>query len=185
MLCPLCETDNPDDLPECTDCGKQLHTDAQVLEDVAPLPGLEETMQLSVDVPAETMADLERTLVARSDLRVQVEVVPGVERTQLEEDPSAPINWSGQVVLDRGREEDLDPRTEAPQDDGRCPWCGVEASGAVCDSCGRRRSRYTAALPVPAAPQSSETVLCPACFARVAAVARCVECGVPLSVAGS
>jgi len=183
MRCPLCETENADDLAECASCGKQLHTDAELLDDVMPIEGLEETLcdpWETESALAETLPDLEQTQVARRDLRIQEERVPGVERTQLESDESVPSFWSaGSVELELGREQDLDPRTEKPQDTGTCPWCGAAAAGAVCDSCGRRRARYTEAPAAAAARQSDDTILCPACFTRVADGPRCVECGVP------
>ena len=180
MRCPLCETENGEDVAECRNCGKQLHTDAELLEDVEPIEGLEETLRGPADGgPIELLPDLQQTMVASKNLRIQEETVPGVERTQLEADLNVQSNWTtGNVDLDLGREQDQDPRTVLPADDGTCPWCGAAASGAVCDSCGRRRSRYSAAPVAAAANASDETVLCPACFARVAAGPRCVECGV-------
>ncbi|HZX97867.1 MAG TPA: hypothetical protein VFE90_25340, partial [Myxococcales bacterium] len=53
--------------------------------------------------------------------------------------------------------------------------------GAVCDSCGRRKSRYTRA-PASAEARSvvgGETVNCPSCFARVPQGERCSDCGLP------
>jgi hypothetical protein len=182
MRCPLCETENPDDVAECRNCGKQLHTDAELLEDVVPIEGLEETLQNPVESGAvEMLADLQQTMVASKSLRIREETVPDVEHTQLEADLSAQSNWTtGNVDLDLGREQDQEPRTAAPKDTGTCPWCGAAATGAVCDSCGRRRSRYTTAPAAAAAAASGdETVMCPACFARVAAGPRCGECGVP------
>jgi hypothetical protein len=184
MRCPLCETENPEDAEECASCGKQLQTDAELLEDVTPVEGLEETTlaaSQSAVVPIERLADLVQTQLARRDLRIVEERVPGVEWTQLESDESVPSFWSASnLELDRGREEDLDPRSEKPRDNGTCPWCGAKAEGAVCDSCGRRRSKYTEARrPAAARQRTDDTVLCPACFARVADGPRCAECGVP------
>jgi hypothetical protein len=185
MRCPLCETENPDDVAECASCGKQLHDDAMLLDEVEPIEGLEETLRDPLESaagPIEMLPELERTQLARGDLRIQVELVPGVERTQLEVDESVPSSWTvGQVELDRGREQDLEPRTEKPQDSGTCPWCGAAGTGAVCDSCGRRRSRYTEAKSEAASVRGGDTVLCPGCFARVAAGPRCEECGVPFA----
>src|SRR5438132_12262472 len=141
MRCPVCETVNPDDALECAGCGKVLATEAELLENVEPLPGMELTLQAPVDAVIEPIAGLEATELADRHLAVSDEVVPGVERTQIEADPAAPLNWvPGVVILDRGREVDLDPRTPAPQDTGSCPWCGAPSTDAVCDNCGRRRS---------------------------------------------
>jgi hypothetical protein len=147
MRCPVCETENPDDVAECANCGKPFKREAQLLADVSPLPGF--------------------------------------EGTRLEADPDAQSSWSlGQVELDRGREQDLAPKTLPPQEDGLCPWCGAEGQGAVCDACGQRRSRYTQAPSPAAKPRRADddAVLCPSCFGRVPKGPRCVECGVPFVV---
>ena len=186
LKCPICETDNGDDAYECATCGKALVTDADLLEDIAPIDGLEQTIHdplESATGPVQALAELEQTMIARKDLAVVPEVVPGVEHTWIEEDPNALSHWSaGALDLERGRELDDGVRTPAPVDNGLCPWCNSPATGAVCDNCGRRRSRYSApaAAPVQAAP--GEDVLCPACFARVPPGARCVECSVPFAV---
>ena len=191
MICPLCETENPDDAPECASCGKAFATVAQADLPVVAVPGLEQTLfdaPLGADAPVELVPGLERTQVARRDLRIAEERVEGVESTQIKADPTAAQFWSGGVTeVDLGREADDGVRTPAPQDDGTCPWCHAPATGLVCDSCGRRRSRY---LVVPAravgpagSGSSDETQLCPACFARVPAGPRCVECGVRFSAA--
>jgi hypothetical protein len=185
MRCPLCETENPDDLPECEACGKQLHADAQVLDEVRPLEGLEETVRdpLESGVDPERMAEIEETQIASRALRITEERVPDVERTPVEQSPGATSSWTvGHIELESGRETDPSPRTQLPADDGHCPWCGAEARNAVCDGCGRRRSKYTQAAPRAAAAATGDTVLCPACFARVAADGRCAECGVRLYV---
>jgi hypothetical protein len=182
MRCPLCETDNPETAPECAGCGKQLNAGDALLADVPLIEGLEATLQAARDVAVERIPELEGTQLARRDLRIQDERVPGVELTQLQADPSAPMAWTaGQLELDSGRELDLDPRTAAPADTGFCPWCGTPATGAVCDACGRRRSRYTQALPEGAVASTDETILCPACFSRVPEAPRCGECGVPFA----
>jgi len=184
MRCPLCETENPDDLGECSNCGKQLHADAQVLEQVRQLEGLEETVRdpLESGVDPDRMPEIEEKQIASRGLRIDDERVPNIERTPFQADAAAPSSWTaGRLELESGREIDASERTPAPQDQGVCPWCGARCEGAVCDSCGRRRSKYTAAAPVRAAATSDETVVCPACFARVAADARCAECGVRLS----
>ncbi len=185
MICPLCETENPDDAPECAGCGKAFATAAQEDLPVVAVPGLEQTLfDVSPDDPdqaPELVPGLERTQVARRDLRIAEERVEGVEPTQLAVDPGAAQFWSGGVTeVDLGREADDGARTPAPQDDGTCPWCREPSTAAVCDSCGRRRSRYSVAAVQQArgAGSSEETQLCPACFARVPVGLRCVECGV-------
>jgi len=183
VRCPICEAENADEAVECQNCGKVLAVEADLVEDVAPLPGLEQTLQDKVETDVAVIPELEQTQLASPGLRVSVEVLPGVEHTQIEIDQAAPVNWvAGDVALDRGREQDLDPRTPAPQDTGVCPWCNAPSTGAVCDNCGRRRSRYSAPPAVAQQSASGDTVLCPACFARVEQGPRCVECGVPFAV---
>ncbi len=186
MICPLCETENPDDAAECASCGKAFAAAVQVDLPVVVVPGLEQTLFDAADGddagPVEAVPGLEQTMVARRDLRIPEERVEGIEPTQIELDPEAPQFWSGAVTeLELGREVDDGARTPAPKDDGTCPWCHVPATGLVCDSCGRRRSRYSAAPVQAAATASDETQLCPACFARVPVGPRCVECGVRLA----
>src|SRR4051812_24055463 len=186
VKCAICETENSDDTAECVNCGKILFSDADLMEDVLPIDGLEQTIHdplESATGPIAVIAELEQTMVARKDLKVPEEHVPDVQYTQIQEDPEAPVYWiAGNVDLDRGRELDDGVRTPAPQDTGVCPWCNAPATGAVCDNCGRRKSRYTTPPAAAAAAPSRTTddgVLCPACFARVPSGPRCIECGVP------
>ena len=186
MICPMCETESPDDLPECTGCGKLLVAQAAPNPFVAPLVGLEETLLPpgeSAVGPVLALLDLERTAIARKDLRIALEPMMLVERTQIESDPDAQLFWGGAGPdLDLGREKDDGERTAAPVDTGLCPWCGAAATGAVCDACGRRRLRYTSANAAKAPPaQSGELVTCPACFSRVANGPRCENCHVPFA----
>ena len=186
--CPVCETVNPDDAAECGDCGKILFAEADLMAEVAPIDGLEETLHdplESATGPIDRLVELEQTQLARRDLKVAPEPVPGVEHTQLQSDPDAVSFWGGAVDpdLDLGREPDDGQRTPAPQDTGLCPWCTAPATSAVCDNCGRRRARYSVpVVTARAAQRQGDTVLCPACFARVPAGARCEECGVPFAV---
>jgi hypothetical protein len=107
-----------------------------------------------VDAPVERVAELEQTALASRSLRAPEERLE-VERTPHEMNGTAQ-NWTaGPLELDRGREEDPEPRAAPP-------------------------------IPPPdPGPRELEVVLCPACFARVAAEARCAECGVPLPIRGA
>lgn len=180
MQCPVCEADNRPGAHECANCGKILSKNEEILAEVAAIDGLEQTLQPAVDIETALIPGLEQTQLVDKDLPVRAETVPGVEYTQLEQDPQAPLNWTpGNTPIESGREADDGVRTPAPQDDGNCPWCGSPSTDAVCGNCGRRRSRYTAATPGVAVRTSGETILCPACFARVPHVDRCSECGTP------
>jgi hypothetical protein len=187
MKCPICETDNSEDVPECATCGRRFFSDADMVEEVAPIDGLEQTIHDPIESaigPVQTLPELERTQIARKDLAIVVETVPDVERTPIEADPDAISRWTvGPVDLDLGRFPDDGERTPAPMDSGVCPWCNAPAQDAVCDNCGRRRSRFTAPVVVPETDRvQGEDVLCPACFARVPPGVRCIECGVPFPV---
>ena len=181
--CPVCDTDNPLTAVECASCGRVLRRPTEVPGFAPPIDGLDPTLHAAAEVDVERVPELEPTAVATRSLRAPEERLE-VERTPYEASGAAQ-NWSaGPLELERGREEDQGPRTAPPVDSGACPWCGAVSSSAVCDSCGRHRARHFAApLPPPDAPSSAlDAVMCPACFARVAAGARCAECGVPLPV---
>ena len=181
--CPVCDTDNPLTAVECASCGRVLRRPTEVPGFAPPIDGLDPTLHAAAEVDVERVPELEPTAVATRSLRAPEERLE-VERTPYEASGAAQ-NWSaGPLELERGREEDQGPRTAPPVDSGACPWCGAVSSSAVCDSCGRHRARHFAApLPPPDAPASAlDAVMCPACFARVAAGARCAECGVPLPV---
>jgi hypothetical protein len=151
VACPVCETDNPPIAVECAGCGKVLRRATEVPGFAPPIDGLEPTLQAAVDAPVERVPELERTALASHSLRVPEERLE-VERTPHETNGAAQ-NWTaGPLELDRGREEDPEPRAAPP-------------------------------IPPPdVARRQAEPVLCPACFARVAAEARCAECGVPLPI---
>jgi hypothetical protein len=190
MRCPVCETENRDDDTACATCGKALLVEADLVADVAPLEGLEETIRDPLESaigPVQVLPEVEFTPVARKDLAVAVEIMKDVERTPIEADPDAVSHWStAGVDLDLGRAPDDGVRTPAPQDAKLCPWCGVASDGAVCDSCGRRKIRYlqaVAAGPEAAADPNAEKVHCPACLSRVMPGPRCSECGLPFPIA--
>jgi len=145
---------------------------------------------------------LELTQVAAPDLSVQVAALPGLEGTQLEDAGTPPQwtagplplertqheaaagatpVWTAEMELDLGREADSGERTPMPPETATCPFCGAIALGAVCDVCGRRKSRYLepAAREQAVAVDGDETVTCPSCFARVPQGVRCSDCGVP------
>ena len=188
MRCPVCETENRDDDATCATCGKALFVEADVVADVALIEGLEETIRDPLESaigPVQVIPEVEFTPIARKDLVVAVEIMPDVERTPIEADPDAISNWSAAgVELDLGREPDDGVRTPAPQD-AVCSWCGALSDGAVCDSCGRRKTRYlhpAAAAPEAAVDPNAEKIHCPACLSRVMPGPRCSECGLPFPI---
>jgi|SRR5919199_2704982 hypothetical protein len=181
--CPVCDTDNPQTAVECAGCGRVLRRATEVPGFAPAIDGLEPTQHAEAAGSVEPLADLERTAVASPGLRVPQEQLE-VERTP-HAAGSGQTNWMpGPLELERGRDEDEGPRASPPTDSGTCPWCGAASTGAICDSCGRHRARFFAPPRSPAdrAAASSDAVLCPACFARVAPGLRCAECGVPLPV---
>lgn len=156
-----------------------LRSAADVPGFAPPIEGLEPTLQDEAQVDVELVPGLEQTQVASPGLRVAAAEPLVVERTPHESN-GAPSNWvAGQLEIERGRESGSGDRTPAPSDSTRCQWCGSISAGAVCDTCGRARALYSAPKDGAAA-RAGETILCPACLARVPAEVRCVECGVPL-----
>ena len=182
MQCPVCEAENLDDAVECAGCGRTLAAGPGAGEDGGSLEGLETTHFAPVD-PG------------------RIESLPGVEPTQLESDPQAPSEWTGGDLalestlheaaagataarspgaeIDRAREPKSGERTPVADESSSCPWCGEASRGAICDACGRRKSRSAAPPPQSEAVASGETVTCPACFARVSREVRCSDCGMP------
>jgi len=184
MQCPVCEAENGEGAAECGTCGRLLER-----SDAA-------------DAQAGSLDGLEQTRLAPPDLVVQVAPLPGVEHTRLEEEagatgqwtagplplertrhevaPEAASTWTGEVEIERDREDGIGERTPAPEETATCPWCGTPSLDAVCGNCGRRKSRYLAPRAQEArSAASGETVTCPACYARVAKDVRCSDCGMP------
>jgi hypothetical protein len=185
MQCPVCAADNLDDAIECGGCGLALAPESAGSDEAGQLDGLEPTR------------------LASADRAVHVEALPGVEHTQLEADSTAASQssaeflalertqheavagatpaWTADLEIDRAREPDSGERTVTQPESATCPWCGAVSLGALCDACGRRKSRYLE--PQTAAPRAAtptgETVTCPACFSRVSKEVRCSDCGLP------
>jgi hypothetical protein len=185
MRCPVCDTDNLDAAAECVSCGKALRERRDDgLAEAPPLEGLLPTREADRDlaVSAEIVPDLERTTIDQ-DAAAPLSWTAGplaLERTAVTADPDAVSSWTGGVELDLGRERDAGPRTPAPPETATCPWCGAASLDAVCDGCGQRKARYSAAPEREAARrEAGETVSCPSCFARVPYDARCSDCGTP------
>ncbi|HET7785020.1 MAG TPA: hypothetical protein VFL36_03540 [Myxococcales bacterium] len=188
MRCPVCDTENPDAQAECGSCGKALRErQDEGLAPAPPLEGLLPTVEADRDlaVSPEIVPDLERTSIDQdADAPLSWTAGPlALERTALAADPDAVSSWTGGVELDPGRERDAEPRTPAPPETAVCPWCGTASLGAVCDGCGQRKLRYSVEPEREAARiDAGGTVSCPSCFARVAADARCSDCGTPFPV---
>lgn len=168
MHCPVCDTETRDDATECGSCGKVLQPPGDdPFADAPPIEGIERT-RLEEDAGAQpqwTAGPLE------------------LEPTAIQADAAATSSWTGEVEIDRGRDEDADPRTPAPSETATCPFCGVASLEAVCDGCGRRKVYYAAERErAPQLAAGGEAVTCPSCFARVAKDARCSECGLPFPV---
>jgi hypothetical protein len=135
-------------------------------------------------------------LTRHEGVELPVEIEPlQVERA--EQGPPGPLQpfWTpGLDALDTGREPDGLPPTVYSEENAICVWCGTPAPRAVCENCGRRRTRGRgseldkarqgrgAGGPVGAQTLEPITMLCPACFTRVPREARCPECRAPLPV---
>jgi hypothetical protein len=191
--CPLCETLNPDSAWECEVCGKRILSSGVSVPPIDRLDGLESTV---LDPgPADgasigLMPEVELTRHEGLDLAVEIEPLP-VERAELgPAEPLQPFWTPGLDALDTGREPDGLPPTVYSDENPTCVWCGSPAPRAVCDACGRRRTRgrgseldklrQGAGSPEGGQRLDPITMLCPACFTRVPREARCPECRAPL-----
>jgi DNA-directed RNA polymerase subunit RPC12/RpoP len=179
MRCPVCESDNPRDATECIGCGKKLSGRPDAIGEGPRLEDLEQTLYTQgADAPAQFLPEMEQTRLVSKAIAVDAELIPGVERTQIEVDPGVASLWTSGIEVESGRETDDGVRTLAPQDEA-CPFCGAVAAGLLCDNCGRRKTLYLE--PVEEGP-SEDTVRCPACLSRVLAGPRCSDCGLPFPV---
>jgi hypothetical protein len=175
---------NEDIALECAECGRQLMSEAALDASIAPVEGLEiaSYAEDTAITPDEgPIAGLELTHYAPA--RVAVAERVAVEPTRLE-DIGEVLPDPTPADFESGREQDDGVRTPDPESSAICPWCKAPSTSKVCDSCGRRRSRYTA----PAGLQSvaarrddeGDKESCPNCFGRISWAARCSECGIAL-----
>ncbi|HEY4882651.1 MAG TPA: hypothetical protein VII08_03370 [Myxococcales bacterium] len=182
MQCPVCEADNLDDAVECAGCGRFFVTGAGAGEEGGTLEGLETTRFAPTgSARAESLPGVERTQF-EVDPQAASEWTAGelaVESTRHEAAAGATAAWTPGAEIDRGREPKNGERTPVAAQSATCPWCGEASLGAICDACGRRKSRYAAPAREREAVASGETVTCPACFARVSREVRCSDCGMP------
>ena len=174
-------------------CGRALSRAQRPDPTADPMPGLEPTaltaltaLELSAAAgaaePLGPLLELERTMLAPRTLRVEVQPLEVSSSAQETAAPGAPSFWDAAAPeLEPSRSEPDGMRTPAASDDGICPFCGAQGADAVCDACGRRKRLYGA--PAGAGPSASgDSVVCPACFSRVARGPRCLECGVPFAL---
>ncbi|GAC1346822.1 MAG: hypothetical protein NVSMB23_25150 [Myxococcales bacterium] len=184
MRCPVCDAENPESSPECQLCGKELLREGPAAAPAPePVPGLEQTVAAPAPDPAsESFAELERTSVGEAGVEVEVQPIEVMRSDAAAAPEGAASFWDAaapELTLDRAEDDGV--RTASPADDGLCAYCGEYALDALCANCGQRRDRFLAPpqRAVPARPGGAERVLCPACFARVPAGPRCIECGLP------
>jgi hypothetical protein len=155
VRCPICEWDAPDQAVDCERCGKPLRSAAATPDFAPPVDGLEQTLHPSIDAAVAPLAALEPT--ALDDGGIPLPDAPiEVERTAIDPSSSGPSRWSGDVDLDRGREDDARPRTPAPAAENQRTR-GTERQ--LCPACFARIVPYED---------------------EVRGVLRCPECGVPL-----
>jgi hypothetical protein len=183
MLCPICETTNDESALECESCGRQLLSEAQLVETIRPIEGLEEPSYLDdtrLTPEGDPLEGVEPTM-QESAGAVAVESIP-IEPTLVAGPRDVPLDPLP-ADFDVGRESDDLPRTPAPGPLSACPWCGQASPGRICESCGRRVERYSNQPEQPArraAAADDSLVLCPSCLGRVKWDVRCNECGVPM-----
>jgi ribosomal protein L32 len=172
-LCPVCEAPHPREALECLICGHIFHLAA-------------------VDASVVPLADLEPTRAA--DLKVGVEVTPGLEPTRFDAGPSmvaavpeapiegleptlaAPQQVATEVIPDlepTGLAEEEFPSIFAA--DVTCPNCGEVSQGeeTFCAKCGMRLPRSVLAEPQAVAPEMT----CTSCGGQSFAGGMCRRCG--------
>lgn len=177
ITCRVCETVQPNAW-YCATCGLALHTipspewvdpppdgfERTHVDDpsvaVEPIPGLEVTRYDDVAaVASDDVPEIERASETSLELDLltpQVETVPGLEPTS-----------------DTFERLPVDPQAAT-----RCEWCGYpQATGRVCDHCGRARTRVLNAVE---GDRDSLVVVCAACGARGASGRACPVCGEPV-----
>ena len=155
------------------------------METIQPIEGLEETSVLEdtrFTPDVDRLEDVEDTILPPVEIeeleRIAIEPTLQADAGDVLSDPP-PDDY------DPGRDEDHDPRTEAPSTD-ECPWpeCGEVSTSPICPKCGRRKGRYSApkaAAVVAFDPRRQmPSVYCPACLGRVVWNVRCSECGIPM-----
>jgi hypothetical protein len=210
MLCPSCGTEAPDDLPECAICGQVLlkiepelltEIEPELLKEAEPEPpreetveGLERTRFEATPPPiVDPLPGFESTTIAEEGLPAPDEALLDIEPTRLRSPAGATPAWEETLPgFDAGRESDDGLRTPAAGAVSICVWCGAQAKGVFCESCGHRRTATERPAPQDETkPAEAEAVLCPACFARrppyhddVRGIDRCGECGMPLPLQG-
>lgn len=179
----MCETTNDESALECARCGRQLLSEAQLVETIRPIEGLEESSYLDdtrLTPEGDPLEDVEHTMQEPAGA-VAVESIP-VEPTVVAGPVDVPLGPLP-ADFDLGRESDGLPPTPAPGPVDACPWCGHASPGRICEACGRRVARYSEAPQQPArraAASGDSLVLCPSCLGRVKWEIRCNECGAPM-----
>jgi ribosomal protein L32 len=148
---------------------------------IEQMPGLELTSYEPVAaVRSAVIADLEVT-VAPPAGAVLPDYIPGFETTATEELLELPGGVADPTLpgIERTVEEferSPMPLTEGPEP---CPFCGfVQASGRVCNNCGRSRFRVLRSGLSRA--ELDEAVRCPSCGAKVKRSKVCSDCGNPM-----
>lgn len=178
ITCRVCETVQPNAW-YCATCGMPLHTipspewvdpppqgfeptqldEANV--EAAPVPGLEVTRYDDVpelaSLPVPGLEHGSETPPEYELLTPVIQPVPGFEPTS-----------------DTFETTPIDPQAAV-----RCEWCGYpQASGRVCDYCGRARTRVLRSVEGEGDDESLVAV-CGACGARGANGRACPVCGEP------
>lgn len=145
------------------------------------LPGLEQTRFDDVlTMGTDVVPGFEQTLQDRAP-EVIPDYIPGFEATATEELIELPGSTPAPMIpgIERTAQE-FDRTPPAPTGvPVNCPYCGfAQATGKICNSCGRSKQRF-----VPSRPESGayggdeETVRCRSCGAKVKHHKLCSECG--------
>jgi hypothetical protein len=179
-VCPVCEHPQAEG-NACDVCGKVFLVARTVDVPVQTLGELEGTRYDGepLATPVQTLPELEGTAL-RGGPDLPAAPIPELERTKLEGHSDTPILPLDEMEL--GRAEDDGIRTAAPTGPLTCRYCrNVQADGAFCDRCGMRLPRASGdvAAPVGALAEGEWTV-CTACGSRAQMGRPCGECGVTM-----
>jgi hypothetical protein len=185
VTCEVCETPQPP-ATVCAVCGLPLHVPRGVRlvgdPPIVPMPDLEPTrFDEAIDYGSVAIPDLEPTVMEAAP-ELPPFYLPGFESTTDQlldlpgEDPVMPD-------LERTSEPFLKSAPPPAGQPAGCPYCGFEqASGRMCNNCGRSRIRVLPPEPAVKAVSKDDAsiVRCRSCGAKVPLFKLCSDCGMPL-----
>ena len=173
FVCPVCEHQQAQ-RGDCDVCGKPLAVPRVLDLPIQRLADLEVTRYAVGVVSAAELPELERTQFRGGGQDLPVHEMPELERGRalVGEVPVEPLG-----DLDIGRFEDRSELTPAPVGVVSCRYCRhVQAVGLLCDRCGMRLPRHTAAR------RDDAPRVLHACGAMAQVGRACSTCGVQVAL---